>query len=253
MSLSRLRNIFFPRKKRSSACMLSLNDTSHIHTDACFVDIAPLSIVELWQSQGCKSCPPAIPTVHKAVLMNPNLLLLTYDVTYWDHSSGWKDTFGQNRWDQRQRTYVKKWGRDGLFTPQVVVDGVTDGVGSEMDEVLRKAMEARSQSAPSLISVDVVGTEGAKEVRVTSTQAEAEVHDVLLVMYDAREQIVKVGKGPNKGKKVAHRNIVGNVMTIGHWQGGEAAMPLPEVSRDMDGVLLVQGAAGGPIVTALKL
>lgn len=59
---------------------------------------------------------------------NPNLLLLTYDVTYWDQP-GWKDTFG-NPWDQRQRTYVTKWGRGGIFTPQIVVDGVSDGIGS---------------------------------------------------------------------------------------------------------------------------
>lgn len=50
--------------------------------------------------------------------MNPNLLLLTYNVTYFDHN-GWTDTFGNRLWDNRQKAYVKKWGRNSIFTPQV--------------------------------------------------------------------------------------------------------------------------------------
>lgn len=64
-------------------CAMDLaHDPSHVHTDACFVDIQPLSIVEFYQSQGCAACTPTIPLVHQAAMQNPNVLLLTYNVTY---------------------------------------------------------------------------------------------------------------------------------------------------------------------------
>ncbi|KAK6369526.1 hypothetical protein LTS17_009432 [Exophiala oligosperma] len=76
----------FKRRKVPLACTLSL-EHGHVHTQACFVEIMPLSVVELFQSQGCKSCPPALPLIHDAT-NNPNLLLLTYDVTYWNYQWG---------------------------------------------------------------------------------------------------------------------------------------------------------------------
>jgi hypothetical protein len=251
-----LKSVFFPRKKRSPACMMSLDDPSHIHIGACFVDIAPLSIIELFQSQGCASCPPAIPVIHKAVMSNPNFLLLTYNVTYWDQSSGWKDTFGQTRWDQRHRMYAKRWGRVGVFTPQIVADGISDGIGAkeaEMMDVIGKAMEMKaSQMVGMSISIDVVNGE---ELRITSDRMEAELHEVVIVRYDAMEHVVKIGKGPNKKKQLAHRNVVKDVMKIGEWTGGEGALRLPEhgIEKGIEMVVTVQAAMGGMIAAALKL
>ena len=172
--------------------MMSM-DEGHHHTDACFVDIMPLSIVELFQSQGCKSCPPALPGIHDAT-NNPNLLLLTYDVTYWNPSSQWIDTFGSTQWDSRQKQYVTKWGRNGLFTPQIVVDGVSDGIGAtkeNINEVITKAMQMRNGMTWSL-GIDRVG----QELRFASEVAEADmVYDVLVVKYDPIMQVVKPEKG----------------------------------------------------------
>lgn len=64
-------------------CAMDLaHDPNHVHTDACFVEIQPLAIAEFFQSQGCAACPDAIPLIHKAAGGNPNVLLLTYNVTY---------------------------------------------------------------------------------------------------------------------------------------------------------------------------
>ena len=229
---------------------MHLSDPNHVHGDACFIDIEPLSIVELYQSQGCKSCPPAVPLIHKAT-DNPNLLLLSYDVTYWDHL-GWNDTFGDKRWDQRQRAYVTKWGRTGIYTPHVVVDGVSDGTGGrtgEVSDIISKARESQAQNNWS-ITLSNLGS----ELKITSDRSEAEVHDVLLVKYEPTTTTIKIGKGPNKGKKVPHRNIVKDVSKIGEWHGGETIVPFPPADQDgTERVVIVQGSQGGPIVAAEKI
>ena|ERR1700761_1080351 len=79
-----------------------------------------LTVVELFQSQGCNSCPPANANVIDLIETpnTHNLLALTYEVTYWDHL-GWKDTFGNSKFDERQRDYAKGLGLRGVYTPQV--------------------------------------------------------------------------------------------------------------------------------------
>lgn len=76
-----------------------------------------LTVVELFQSQGCSSCPPANANILR-IADDPNLLVLTYEVTYWDRL-GWKDTFGNSAFDERQRAYARSLGRTNVFTPQV--------------------------------------------------------------------------------------------------------------------------------------
>ncbi len=241
----------FRKRKVPLACMMSL-DQGHTHTGACYVDIMPLSVVELFQSQGCKSCPPALPNIHDAT-NNPNLLLLSYDVTYWNPSSGWEDTFGSTQWDSRQRQYVTKWGRKGIFTPQIIVDGASDGIGATKDdvnEIIMKAMELRN-GMTWVVGIDRMGN----ELRLASDIPEADmVYDILVVSYDPNLQIVKPGKGPNKGTKIPHRNIVKDLTKIGEWNGGISMVALPIVKNDAyERVAMVQGGMGGPIIAALKL
>ena len=76
-----------------------------------------LTVVELFQSQGCSSCPPANDNVIQLV-DDPNKLVLTYEVTYWDYL-GWPDTFGNKAWDNRQRDYAAAFKSRNVYTPQV--------------------------------------------------------------------------------------------------------------------------------------
>ena len=77
----------------------------------------PLTVVELFQSQGCSSCPPANNNVI-ALVDDPDKLVLTYEVTYWDYL-GWPDTFGNKAWDQRQWEYAHALKNKNVYTPQV--------------------------------------------------------------------------------------------------------------------------------------
>ena len=92
-------------------------------------DAAHPTVVELFQSQGCSSCPPAEANV-AAVSDRADVLALAFEVDYWDRL-GWKDTFSKAAWTARQYAYAHAMARDGVYTPQVVVNGRVEGDGLE--------------------------------------------------------------------------------------------------------------------------
>ena len=88
-------------------------------------DAAHPTVIELFQSQGCSSCPPAEANVG-AVSDRADVLALSFEVDYWDRL-GWKDTFSKPAWTARQYAYARAMGQDGVYTPQVVVNGRVEG------------------------------------------------------------------------------------------------------------------------------
>jgi len=96
------------------------------------------------------------------------------------------------------------------------------------------------------------------DVRIDSTAETVDRHDIFVILYRASDEKVKIGKGPNKGKKLNHRNAVTNVMKIGEWTGGNLTLPLPASRDSMKPgeeavVVLQEGGAGGPIVAVAKI
>ena len=93
-------------------------------------DAAHPTVIELFQSQGCSSCPPAEANVG-AISDRPDVLALAFEVDYWDRL-GWKDTFSKPAWTARQFAYARALGHgDNVYTPQVVVNGQVEGDGLE--------------------------------------------------------------------------------------------------------------------------
>ena len=174
-------------------------------------------------------------------------------MTYWDGKSGWKDTFAQNQWDARQKAYATKSGKPGVFTPQVIFNGLADGVGAREEELMdiaSRAMTAREYVDVGSLTVSVFG----EDVRIASDKMEAETYDVIVVVYNPKEQIIKVGAGPNKRKKLSHKNVVVDMMKIGTWSGGNVVIHLPaSTDTSLERAVFVQGGMGGPIVAVTKV
>ncbi|KAH8893679.1 DUF1223-domain-containing protein [Thozetella sp. PMI_491] len=255
-ALRKLLMLFRRKRTPPLACHMTLDqDENHVHTAACFLDVQPLALAELFQSQGCQSCPPALPTILEAT-QNPNILHLTYDVTFFDHL-GWKDTYSNPRWDERLKNYVKKWGRASLYTPCVVVNGVADGGSgggskAEIDGVVHNA-RSKMQHMDWHIYLDTNDT----HAKIDSDKLEIARHDVLIIVYEDKSEVVKIGKGPNKGKKVTLKNVVKEIVKIGEWSGGDMLYELPMTPAQMApgtaAVAIVQEPLGGPIVTVSKI
>ena len=109
---------------------------------ASAADRAHPTVVEEYQSQGCSSCPPANANLN-AIADRPEILALSFSVTYWDRL-GWKDTFGQKIFTDRQWEYARAGGRGNIYTPQMVVNGSGVLVGNHAD-ALEAAIEAHDR------------------------------------------------------------------------------------------------------------
>jgi hypothetical protein len=210
------------------------------------------TVIELFESQGCNSCPPTSSNLQSVMSTNydPNMLILDYHVTYWDHL-GWKDVFGQDAFNERQWDYARRRGDIRAYTPQVIVNGVAEGVGRTDDDlknVISRGQNARKGEAWIEIeqSRRTVRLRGPKSHKGTLT----------VVTYDPRILVVTIRDGENIGKKLIFRNVVRRVEKIGEWTGGEQVFDLP----DLEGVhekwrqaALLQQGPGGPIIGVSKL
>jgi len=106
---------------------------------------APLVVVELFTSQGCSSCPPADSYLGE-LARRPDVLALAFHVDYWNYI-GWTDPFASKLASQRQREYAKHLNLRYVYTPQMVVNGASEGVGSERG-VISMLITRRSTRRP---------------------------------------------------------------------------------------------------------
>jgi hypothetical protein len=202
----------------------------------------PLVVVELFQSQGCSSCPPAEENLN-ALADDPHVLALSFGVTYWD-GLGWKDTFATDAYTDRQWSYARYHHRDTVWTPQVYVNGHVDVVGNnraELNEVIR---EARSDG-PAIMwpAVD--------RVQVMASAQYGQDSDVWLVRYDPRTLHIRIGGGENGGRTLDQRNVVRELIHLGKWKGNDVTFSLPpSVMPGLNTAVLVQIPNGGDILNA---
>ena len=198
-------------------------------------------VVELFTSQGCSSCPPANASL-AAVADRPDVLALSFGVTYWDYL-GWKDTFAQPQFTERQIAYEPGLGHGGPFTPQIVVNGAADTVGNRRSDVER-LIGAAHLAGPAIDLKDDV-------VSVASTAAQGAA-DVWLVRYDPRTIAVPVARGENEGMTLPHRNVVRALTHLGTWSGKAARYPISSAPAGLSTAVLIQKPHGGAIIAAWK-
>lgn len=206
-------------------------------------DAAHPTVVELFQSQGCSSCPPANANVN-ALAARPDILALSFAVTYWD-KLGWKDTFATPQYTERQWDYAKGLRHDEVWTPQVVINGRTDVVGTRRNEIDAAIVTADRGTGGPNINVN------AANVEINGTVAQPV--DVWLVRYDPRLIDVAISRGENDGRTLPHRNVVRELVRLGHWQGGKVKFSLPSAKLPgLSTAAFIQVGRGGAIIAAAR-
>lgn len=206
-------------------------------------DVAHPAVIELYQSQGCASCPPAN-AVLNAIADRPDLIALNFSVTYWDQL-GWKDSFGQAAFTARQWDYAKGGGRTQVYTPQIIVNGRYALVGSRQADV--EAALARFDRGTDEPMIALAN--GKVSVSAGHPGKEA---IVWAVRYDPRTIDVAIRAGENDGRTLPHRNIVRQLVEIGRWHGPMASYAVPPGVAGLETAILIQAGRGGPIIAARR-
>ncbi len=210
---------------------------------ACSAPVPPhQQVIELYQSQGCSSCPPANAVLNR-LADRKDLLTLSFSVTYWDYL-GWKDRFATPAFTQRQYDYSAGAHRQGVQTPQMIINGRGFITGTTAGEV-SAALGRFARTAP---EPDIAATAG--KVTVGEGQGQG---TVWLVRYDPGVLQVPISAGENSGRTLPHRHIVRELTRLGDWTGAAASFSRPSLAPGLKEAVLVQDGKGGPIIAAAGL
>ena len=202
-------------------------------------------VVELFTSQGCSSCPPAEAVLLELARDRPDVLALGFHVDYWDRL-GWKDPYSSPDATRRQRSYQGLIPSNGVYTPQMVVDGRQDVLGSDpraAQIAIANALKAATDVAPLSLVRDGDG------IRVTIGAGSGRGR-AWLVGYD-RFRETPVRRGENAGRTLAQANLVRSFEPVGDWNGAVLALSKAAPAGETAAVILQ--APDGRIIGAAKL
>ena len=189
--------------------------------------VAPLhagerpTVVELFTSEGCSSCPPADALLAE-LAGRPDLLALSFHVDYWDRL-GWKDPFSSPDATRRQHGYANLMGLATAYTPQIVVDGKWQAVGSDRSEVERALGAARRNRDEIPVGL---ATEHDR-AKITLGPGDDNVSAALLLIGFDRRRVTAVARGENGGRTLSHVDVVRSIEEVGQLDGRTRALEVP--------------------------
>ncbi|HTK79402.1 MAG TPA: DUF1223 domain-containing protein [Rhizomicrobium sp.] len=208
-------------------------------------------VVELYTSQGCSSCPPADALLGQ-LAARKDVLAISLPVTYWD-MLGWKDTLASDANTRRQKAYDRVLGRGGIYTPQMIVDGINDVIGSR-EKAVESAIAARTADMEAIpLNVDA----DRRQIHITIGPApDRGEQDATIWMFRILPKVtVNIGDGENGGRTITYRNVVREIRAVGIWKGQPVALDLPRSEGASPGeriaVIVQQGGYGRIVGAAL--
>lgn len=215
------------------------------------------ALVELFTSEGCSSCPPAddlVAKVQKEVGDKP-IYILAYHVDYWDRL-GWKDAFSSADYTKRQNEYAHWLNLSQIYTPQIVVNGKTEFVGSQ-EGALRNAIKTGLQRS-SNVQLSLNATRNANNTASVQYKVEGQTdnaHSVISLALVQKQAVIKVERGENGGRTLAHAQVVRNLQTLPlSKNSGSVTVALP-AGFDTQGwevIGFVQNTGNGVVLGASK-
>jgi hypothetical protein len=182
-------------------------------------------LVELFTSEGCSTCPPADKLLseldHNQSIKGVRVIALSEHVDYWDRL-GWRDPFSSTQFTQRQSEYARALHFEDIYTPQMIVDGRTEFIGSKRATAFEAIAEAGrapkaivrleiKESAPNSIRLSV-------QVESVSDVARGDTAEVMLAIAESGLSN-KVSRGENSGRELAHSSVVRKLIKIGKVDG----------------------------------
>jgi len=210
--------------------------------------VAAPTVVELFTSQGCSSCPPSDQQLGE-LAKRADLLPLSFHVDYWDYI-GWKDPFASATNTERQRGYARSLKQRYVYTPEMVVGGLVHDPGYDPAKIGKMLRMAADRAGPRVIPALARAAGNGLAVTIPETRLTVP-YDVWLVTFD-RQHRTEVGRGENKGATLTNYNVVRTIEKLATWNGEAASWIVPaERIRDGQSVaVIVQQTSYGPIAGA---
>jgi len=204
--------------------------------------LQPRAVAELFTSQGCSSCPLADRVLDDIANSNNDIITLAYHVDYWDYI-GWRDTFGNAQNTKLQNNYSKALGITPQYTPQLIINGQKEIIGSHEAKVSKALLQAKL-SIPVSLKVDQHYIRIKTPGDVTHDEA-----IIWLITFQSKSE-VKILRGENRGKILTYSNIVSKRQAIGMLEsknGTEIKLPTADIlTENNDGfVIIVQTDING--------
>ncbi|MBN8676112.1 MAG: DUF1223 domain-containing protein [Chitinophagales bacterium] len=169
-------------------------------------DITPakgIAVLELFTSEGCSSCPPADEVAIRVSRDYPdNVYFLGFHVDYWD-DLGWKDEFSNRSFAERQRKYAGIFNLNSIYTPQVIINGKKEMIGSRETELRKSIKEELIKEAPDSIGLNIKAS--GENIQIAYDVTAGKLLNIALVQLKAS---TNVRKGENRNHRLNHINIV---------------------------------------------
>ncbi len=183
-------------------------------------------IVELFTSEGCSSCPPAdrlLKELSEAMpIPGAEIIALEEHVDYWDHL-GWKDAYSSSIFTERQNEYARKFGNSGVYTPQMIVDGHTELIGSRSGKVRETIQNSASQPKLCVHLTPVASAkrgEASFEIKISEFSKLTKVKEVeLWVAITEKNLHTDVKSGENSGERLQHAAVVRTIRKLDNFRG----------------------------------
>ena len=207
------------------------------------------TVLELFTSQGCSSC-PAADALLKTFAERTGTMALSFSVDYWDHL-GWKDTLASPKYTSRQRAYAKVLAAGNVYTPQIVIDGGAEAVGSNK-ALIDKAVGRASSAHKNSVGV-VAKSDGARVTIDIAGGATTEASATVWWAVVSPRVDVKIKHGENRDKMLSYYNVVREMTPVGMWSGKPMQIELPAnavLGAGNRGAVLLQAGEGGRILGA---
>ena len=196
----------------------ALNDPAQVVANESNAAKSPV-LVELFTSEGCSSCPPADRLLTTLDAEQPidgvEVITLGFHVDYWD-DGGWRDRFSSFDYTRRQQVYARHFGLNASYTPQAVVDGSVEAVGSNRSKV-RDAIASRLTEPKAAISADIVGD----KIRIDLSGIPSQRGSTVYIAAAESGLVSDVKRGENAGSQLAHVSVVRVVRPMGKIEAGQ--------------------------------
>jgi len=217
-------------------------------------------LVELFTSEGCSSCPPADALLKQVSGMQTAdgqwIVGISEHVTYWN-SLGWADPFSSQTYTDRQNAYGASFGLDSVYTPQMVVNGRQQFVGSDKHRLEKAIREERDQAQPIALRILATTIAGSSLSVKFSARGDAASHgaDIIAVLTDDTDQS-SVQRGENSGRSLTHVSVARSITRVAKFQSSAeqtVQLKMPASFTELSGhhlILFAQARGNGRVLGA---